>query len=432
MARPRDHVEDPITHKRIEGLSLHKKTGEFYLIDDKGKRVYLGKDFTLAKHRLDQWKLLHDPLRTGDDFTHGIPKTVQIVEPSSLEPGEKKKTEDYARQVKRIHKLSPWHWSLIRQHILTDLDGFCGRVGLRIKVIDAPDTSPTLDDVGKPYLDRKDLDAETVGKAKKWWQEFCEAVYPANRVGEVSKAKVLAYRDGIKANPKWGPKVIKHRFTTIGTILRTAQAEGFSCPELSQLLDHVRMLKPPKAGKKPKPKPISRENYDALLNAAKDDVRMTAILLIALNCGMYLREVCDIDLEDIDLDKGTLVAQRSKTSIVRVGCLWNRTKEAIRRYLSENPHDSGPLFVSVNGRLSHWTAREDFRNLRTVAEVSDDVLFEHIRDGSQTSAIAGGADPMHTKILLGHAVGIDDAYLLRNPRMVKDATDAIGRAYGIK
>jgi integrase len=317
----------------------------------------------------------------------------------------------------------------IRKALLRNVSGFSEWIGLRLKIVEGPDQSPTLQAIIEAYTQRSDLTTQTKNLAAAWWAGFVEAVKPATKVGEITKGHVLAYRDRVKGNPNLGAKTIKHHFAGIRTILRYAQTQGMSCPELSQLLDHCRMLVPPKADKKPKPHPINRENYHALLDAAADDSRMLAILLIALNLAMYSKEVTDIDLTDIDHEKGTFIAERGKTSIIRVGVLWERTRKAITRYLAEHPHDSGPLFISPHGRLSHWTIRDDWRELRTKAGVGDSVLFEHIRDGAQTAAIEKGADPMHTKMLLGHAVGIDDAYLLRNPRMVADSCEAIERHY---
>lgn len=58
------------------------------------------------------------------------------------------------------------------------------------------------------------------------------------------------------------------------------------------------------------------------------------------------------------------------------------------------------------------------------------VKFEQLRDGGQTAAIEGGADPIHADILMGHKIpGVRDNYLARNPNMVADACEAIEQHY---
>lgn len=57
------------------------------------------------------------------------------------------------------------------------------------------------------------------------------------------------------------------------------------------------------------------------------------------------------------------------------------------------------------------------------------VTLDQIRDGGQTAAIQGGADPTNTDILMGHQTGIKDNYLQRNPMMVADACAAIENHY---
>ena len=57
------------------------------------------------------------------------------------------------------------------------------------------------------------------------------------------------------------------------------------------------------------------------------------------------------------------------------------------------------------------------------------VEFAHLRIGAYTSPIATGVDPTHAKLLAGNRVGISDAYVRRNPRMVADACEAIEQQY---
>jgi len=95
------------------------------------------------------------------------------------------------------------------------------------------------------------------------------------------------------------------------------------------------MLKNPKPAKAA-PRPISRADFAALLAAAKDDVKWTAILLLSLNCGLYPVDVCRLRKDALNLEIGTLFDFRRKTGIARVAVLWPRTREALDAYLLSN------------------------------------------------------------------------------------------------
>ncbi len=58
------------------------------------------------------------------------------------------------------------------------------------------------------------------------------------------------------------------------------------------------------------------------------------------------------------------------------------------------------------------------------------VTFNHLRDGGYAAAAnALGVEAKFAELLAGHKTGMKDKYVLRNPRVVKPATDAIYAAY---
>ena len=176
------------------------------------------------------------------------------------------------------------------------------------------------------------------------------------------------------------------------------------------------------------PQPISPEHFEALLNVA--DAKWTAVYLCALNFCMYPGEVAALKKGEIDLDARTLVTDRSETGQTRIAVVWDRTVEAIRRYQAERPHESECVFVSQTGDACNANhVGRNFRRHREAAGLPETVQFAHIRDGSYTAAIEGGADLTDAKLLAGHAVGISDTYVRRNPRMVEKACAAIEAAH---
>jgi len=464
--RPAKYVVDPKTGRPIDGLSYNKILGQFYVTHSKPRR-WLGHELTLAKFKLAQWKTQQEgptahvttertlPLSVIQDIK-GVPREVRRLSyghdlrggpsptapiPITPELIEQIKDQTGKTDVQIAFDLTPSdEWEYIRSLILSDVREFSRRVGLNIQVMDRPEPSLTLEQVDNLYHDHREATKDWKRKARQFWSEFAKAVQPATTVADVTVDQVRNYRDSILAKYKAGDAsrvYVGHRFRCITTMLRYSEREGHSSTDLTNLLHACRMLVPPKknANDSKAPHPISRDDYHKLLDTARDHTFMTSVLLLGLNCGMYPSELLALDKSDINLSKGTLVTARSKTGVVRVGVLWERTRRVIEAHLKATAaNQTDALYVTMEGRgkgkrthvmtLRHW-----FRQLRAEAKVDESVKLEDLRDGAQTAAIERGADPMHTKILLGHACGIDDAYLKRNPRMVADACDAIYAHY---
>ena len=65
-----------------------------------------------------------------------------------------------------------------------------------------------------------------------------------------------------------------------------------------------------------------------------------------------------------------------------------------------------------------------------MAGVSDAVKFNHIRDGSYTTACSTrGVEFPTVQVLAGHRQGMSDHYVKRNPFMVEHACQAVEQAY---
>jgi len=154
------------------------------------------------------------------------------------------------------------------------------------------------------------------------------------------------------------------------------------------------------------------------------------VLLIALNCCYYAIDIGRLPKTAVNRENGTIVFDRQKTKTARVAVLWDRTAEAIKVYQLEYPHQLPQIFATRQG--TPYDTKQIcrvFQRVKKLAGISDDVKFNNLRDGAYTAAIEGGADLIHAQILAGHRTGIADAYVRRNPAMVKDACEAIERHY---
>lgn len=466
----------------IVGLSRNSCDGRYYLTHSK-PRKWLGKDFDLALIRLREW----EALQTGQAVTIVHPHKLVAADasvcvhddPTVPAPGDDPEfdrlypplptlyldtpddvsTEEAYRWLQDNSASMPeavrtvlqtgfarlsldrqkWtipedlFWAEFRKRYAEDPKRCAELSGLPLDRLHqflpvAP--SAPLEDLLTLYLDRpKATRADGRREARAYWNEFVESVQ-VKTVDHITINHVARYHDEVYREMQEGksPSYVRNRFLTVKAILSHAGKRGRDSENVQRVLGYCRMLELPKQNGNAA-KDISREDFRKLLDKA--DLKWQAILLLSLNCAMYPVDVANVHKSAIDLDKGTLRDERTKTGVPRIAVLWKRTIKAIRDYQASKPHKSEYLFVSSIGKQYHpRKLTKGFARLRTKAFGDNNtVAFNHIRDGAQTAAIESGADPLTVDMLLGHRTGIRDDYLRRKPSMVAKACEGIERYY---
>ncbi|MFA9480433.1 tyrosine-type recombinase/integrase [Phycisphaerales bacterium AB-hyl4] len=326
----------------------------------------------------------------------------------------------------------PELWAWFREQLIKRPEYVAEQVDIpevaRLANLPTPKPSPTLDEVGTLYVEKPGLSEAESKKAKTRWAEFVKAV-KVRTLRELSVENVNVYGDGILETIKkknLSPVYARQRFGLIKTVLNHSRRRGLNPDDVRHALDCCAVLVPPKA-RTPNPEPISREHFATLLDAA--DVEMKAALLLALNLCMYPSEVAALEWSEIDLAKKAVLTHRNKTSIIRVGVLWDRTVKALE---AVEGNRSGFVFKSDRiHRLNDATMRKRFWRLRKACGLDGDkVQFQHIRDGAYTAAAETDVvDLAHVRALAGHSSGISDHYLARHPRIVAKAVAGIEAVY---
>lgn len=430
----------------VVGLK-RRPDGRFYAARDPGKTF--GKDPTKAVFRFRQWQ--HDQAPLPNGVTH-IEDTTDVIEPTTGEViGQTRRSEDWAdlnladqgeltafMDEEKKQRLS----AVFAEWLANDPHDLARRTGISdLRALKPLRPSISLAAIGNLYhTTGRPTDEKWAKESEKYWDNFCEVVGGKTRTARDLVAEdITRYRDSIRelfTSGKVSRTYVKHRFGQIKTIFAFARKEGKDQEEIRRVLDLCAVLRPPKKreaklyGKIPKkPEPISPKDMQALLNVC--DEKWRAVFLLALNCALLPSEVAAVRKDEIKLEAGTFVSERSKTGQVRIGVLWVRTVQAIRDYLKASPHDSEFLFVSMTGAAYNENHMgRNFRRRRALAGLPDTVTFENFRDSAQTAAIEGGASSDKIKLLAGHAIGgMSDDYIRRNPRMVAEACAAIERHY---
>lgn len=193
------------------------------------------------------------------------------------------------------------------------------------------------------------------------------------------------------------------------------------------------MLDSPKI-KQSLPKHLTLEDALELLNAVEgpNKERDYCILVLFLNCGMRLSELCGINLSDIRADQTLrLLGKGNKERIVYLN---DACREAISAYLAVRPNDNiefadrNALFISRNKkRISNKTVQHIVKTYLEKAGLGEQGLSTHkLRHTAATLMYQhGNVDIRVLKDILGHSnLGTTQIYTHISDTQIKNAIDS--------
>jgi integrase/recombinase XerD len=169
-------------------------------------------------------------------------------------------------------------------------------------------------------------------------------------------------------------------------------------------------IKPPKVEKK-LPRVLTPEQARALVKAAPTE-RERALVLLILDTGLRVSEVCALNGGDVSLVTGAVYVRHGKGGKDRLTFCGAKTRRQLHRYFSERgrPGDDEPLFVSEKGkhRLTRAGIDGAFRRTAKLANVPD-ATPHTLRRTYATNMLRAGCD-LHT---LARLMGHEDLTTLR-------------------
>ena len=192
-------------------------------------------------------------------------------------------------------------------------------------------------------------------------------------------------------------------FRTLRAFLRWLEAEEVMPPEWK---NPIRKVKPPKLPTEPL-KPVSLDDVAALLasctqgdNAERD----RALFLFLLDTGIRARELCNVNLEDVEFGAGAVLIRQGKGRKPRTVFIGRKTRRALRSYLRTRRDNSPALFVTVEGdRLSYNGLREILRRRARDAGLKDEPTLHQFRRAFALNMLRNGADIFSLQRLMGHS-----------------------------
>jgi len=441
-ARPYEDELGMIIHPLL-GRNRANKT--FYVIGQ--PNIRFGTDENKAIFRFRQWLAKQEPqkqvdlyIRDGDKPLSRVVEWGEEVDKphgSLTVPGSEQTTDITEGTLIRLEEEQLYR--VLRRMIRhTEPAELAQKLGIpelaHLSHLKPPEPSIKLDRAFELYLAKprdRELSKQEQGDSRRWWKQFTDIV-DAHTLRDIKKEHILKYSTAIRdirTKKDFAPTYVDHRFKKIKAILAAVRVMGEDVEEVRRVLDLCHMLVSP--GKvETDPHPISRQDFSKLLAASKGDKMFYAVLLLSLNCGFYATDIQDLERTHLR-SNGTLVMRRTKTKILRVSCLWDRTTRAIEAYLEEKPHNSPTLFLSNIGTpLRAEKIRKRFATKRKAAGVPSHVKFADIRDAAQTIPIEAGISEQEVRYLMGHRAGQStDNYLKRKPDLVANACKAIEEYY---
>lgn len=159
-------------------------------------------------------------------------------------------------------------------------------------------------------------------------------------------------------------------------------------------------------------------------------LRDRAMMEVLYGSGLRRAEVCDLNVDDIDLTEKTVIVLCGKGKKQRMSFLSEPAVDALKLYLDVRPQCSSPaLFLTIrNGRITPrqlWSVFKSHREAAKELGLTKHVVPHTMRHSFATGLYEGGADLRVIQELLGHSsIGTTERYThvaMERKRSVYDA-----------
>lgn len=150
------------------------------------------------------------------------------------------------------------------------------------------------------------------------------------------------------------PKSISRKLNSTRTFYRFLKINEYITDDPSLLVAHPRY-------QLAAPRILTPTEYRALRDAARNDVRMFAIIELLLQTGIRIGELANLKISDIQKEGLHIAAQEKHAE--RIVPLNKRAQEALERYMKIRPQENSThLFITKSGKPFL------IRNIRTAVE----------------------------------------------------------------
>lgn len=175
---------------------------------------------------------------------------------------------------------------------------------------------------------------------------FLEELQKAN-VHEVKAEDIKSFLAKLESTG-YTQKSLSRKLNSTKTFFRFLKIQEYISDDPASLVDH------PKFETKP-PRILSPIEYRALRDAARDDVRIAAIIEVLLQTGIRIGELANLRVDDIffseETKEGHLYIRSQENRLERTVPLNKAAETALKRYLEIRPKTTNKaLFITKTGK----------------------------------------------------------------------------------
>ena len=190
------------------------------------------------------------------------------------------------------------------------------------------------------------------------------------------------------------------------------------------------VMKPPK---RPKimPKYLSEEEVKRLLDVARENPRDYAIISLLAYSGLRVSELCNLRIEDIDLNERIVYVHSGKGDKDRIVVISQEAVNAIENYLSAREDSLEYLFSSQKSeRITRVQVFRIVKKYAKIAGIKKNVTPHVLRHTLATTLLKRGVDIRFIQQFLGHSsVATTQIYTHVNDEMMKNVYDKVMQEY---
>lgn len=265
---------------------------------------------------------------------------------------------------------------------------------------------------------QRDLSANTISSYRDTWRmllkylnETLGTPVEALDLDDLTATNVTAFLDHLQHERGNNAKTRNTRLTAIRSVLARALPDH---PEHAATITHVLAI-PPRRTTRPVIEFLTPVETQALLDAPDQQTwtgrRDHALLVMAVQTGLRISEICSLTYEDIHLGAGPHIACTGKGRRQRITPLTKTTVGTMRNYLAERRSRPGTaLFCGPHGQPLSRDALEHrlAKHLTTAATTCPSIGAKHVtmhtlRHTAAMNLLSAGVDVSVIALWLGHA-----------------------------
>lgn len=171
--------------------------------------------------------------------------------------------------------------------------------------------------------------------------EYASSLHKYNP-GTITTQDIENFKVHLK-NQKYTAKSISRKVNSIKSFYRFLAKEGYVEENPASQVSHPKYEVAP-------PRVLSKLEYRALRDAAREDRRLSAIIELLLQTGMRIGELASLKLDDIDLKKQRIRIKAYESREGRTVPLTDAATKALQEYLEVRPKsDDSTVFLTKTG-----------------------------------------------------------------------------------